>query len=126
MKSGVVFGLIGIGFLLLILSGFWTTFFPGTSTWTPEKAARWAEVKDRLHNLSFLVNNPKRVSMHSGPDLGKAKEEFEKLNAEGDKLKAEFNTAHDRPETMSKILKWAGIVLAAVGVCGWYAVNQSR
>lgn len=122
-----VFGLIGAGMLMLVLSGIWPTLFPGTSTWTPEKAARWGEVKDRLHNLGFTVNNSKApVSMHSGPELGTAKEEFVRLNAEGDQLKATFELAHDRPLKVSKFLKWAGISLAAIGIIGWYALNQSR
>jgi hypothetical protein len=122
-----VFVLIGVGMSMLVLSGIWPTLFPGTSTWTPEKAARWAEVKDRLHNLGFTVNNPQaRISMHGGPELGKAKEEFDQLNLEGDQLKATFQSAHDSPHTVARILKWTGISLAIVGIIGWYAVSQSR
>ena len=126
MKSAVVIGLIGVGFLFLVLSSVWPSLFPGTSTWTPAKAARWAEVKDRLHNLSFYVNNPKvRVSMHSGPDLGAAKEEFDRISKEGEQLKADFEAAANRPHTVAKYLKWTGISLAAIGIIGWYAVKQT-
>jgi hypothetical protein len=126
MKFLIVFGLIGIGFLLLILSGLWPMMFTGEQTWTPEKAARWAEIKDKLHNLSFYVNNPKtRTKMHSGPELGQAKAEFDRLTAEGEQLKVEFESAAQQPQTMSRIFKWTGIFFAAVGVIGWFAVNQS-
>jgi hypothetical protein len=128
MKFAVVFafGLIGVGLLLIVLSGLWPSLFPGTSIWTEDKAARWAEVKDRLHNLSFAVNNPqRRVSMHSGPELGTAMQEFEQLKAEGELLKADFERAADRPRIVSKILKWSGISLAVIGIIGWYAVKQS-
>ena len=125
MKSAVAFGVIGLGLLLLILSGLWTSLFPGTSNWTPEKAARWAVVKDRLHNLSFIVHAPAgRVSMHSGPDLGKAKVEYDSVKKEADQLRAEFDSAYDAPRTTSKILKWSGISLAVVGLIGWYAVKN--
>jgi len=126
MKSMVVFGVIGLGLLMLILSGIWPTLFPGTSIWTEEKAARWAVVKDKLHNLAFIVDDSKPVKMHGGPDIAKAKAEFEQLDAEGKQLKADFSRAHDRPQTVSKVLKWAGLSLAVVGVIGWYAVNQQR
>ena len=126
MKSLVVFGMIGVGLLMLVLSGLWPSLFPGTSIWTEEKAARWAVVKDKLHNLAFVVDNPKPVKMHGGTDPVKAKEEFEKLNQEGKQLKADFSRAHDRPQTVAKFLKWTGLSLAAIGIVGWYALNQSR
>ena len=58
MKSAIVFGLIGIGALLLVLSGVWTTIFNGKSTWTPEKSARNSEIKSKLYNLAFVLNAP--------------------------------------------------------------------
>jgi hypothetical protein len=126
MKVVIVFGSIGLGFLLLVLSGLWPMLFTGEQKWTPEKAARWGEVKDKLHNLSFYVNNPKnRTKMHGGPELGQAKAEFDRLTAEGEQLKADFESAAQQPQTMSKIFKWTGILLAAVGVVGWFSVNQS-
>ncbi|MEX2310021.1 MAG: hypothetical protein WD738_20790 [Pirellulales bacterium] len=126
MKLAVVFGLIGIGFLLLVLSGLWVSWFPGTSMWTPEKNDQWSDVKDRMHNLGFILNDPRnRASMHSGPERGTAKQEFDELKAKYDRLSAEFQTAHDRPHTVSKFLKWSGISLAAIGIIGWYAVKQT-
>jgi hypothetical protein len=126
MKTAIMFGVIGVGFLLLILSGFWTALFPGRSQWTDEKAARWAVVKDRLHNLSFVVNAPPgKVSMHSGPDLGKAKAEYDAIKQEATQLQADFEMAYDSPRTTATVLKWSGISLAVVGLMGWYAVKNS-
>jgi hypothetical protein len=126
MKSSIAFALIGLGILLLVLSSVWPRLFPGTSTWTPEKASRWAEIKDRLHNLSFLVNNPRaRVSMHSGPELGAAKAEYDRIKKEGEQLKAEFEAAAVRPSTVARVLKWTGISLAGLGIIGWYVVKES-
>jgi hypothetical protein len=126
MKGAIAFGLIGVGLLLLVLSGLWPTLFPGTSLWTEAKAARWAEIKDRLHNLSFLVNNPRaRVSMHSGPELGTAKAEYDRIKQEGEQLRLDFETAANRPQTVSAVLKWSGISLASLGVIGWYVVRNS-
>jgi len=126
MKLAVSFGLMGVGLLLLALSGVWPTLFPGTAIWTPEKAARWAEVKDRLHNLAFTVNRAEtRVSMHSGSDPAATKTEFEQLKAEGELLKADFELAANRPHAVSRILKWSGISLAVLGIVGWYAVKQT-
>jgi hypothetical protein len=125
MKLAAAFSLIGLGLLLLALSGLWPKLFPGTSMWTPEKAARWAEIKDRLHNLSFLVNSPRaRVSMHRGPELGQAKAEYDRIKQEGEQLRAEFEAAASRPQTVATILKWSGISLAGLGVVGWYVVKN--
>ncbi len=66
MKLAIVFGLIGVGALLLLLSGVWTTIFSGKSAWTPEKAARASDVKSRLYNLAFVVNAPGRPPCKKG------------------------------------------------------------
>jgi hypothetical protein len=127
MKSTIAIGITGLGLLLLILSFVWVSLFSGKSAFTDEKATRWGEVKERMHNLAFVVNAPPgTVKMHSGPDLGQAKAEYEKLKIENDQLAAEFSGVYDTPRTMSTVLKWAGLSLALVGVAGWYAVNQSR
>ena len=126
MKN-IAFGVLGLGLLLLILSGLWTTLFPGTSSWTPEKSAEWTKVKDRLHTLSFIVGSSAGTpSMHSGPETGQAKAEYDNSRRSTPQLTAEFYGIHDRPYTIAKILKWSGISLALVGVIGLYAANQSR
>jgi hypothetical protein len=123
MKAAM-FGAIGVGFLLLVASSVWTSLFPATSSWTPEKAERSAQVKDRLSNLGPIVNSP-RISMHSGADRGALQAEFEQLVKENEQLNADFQSAYDRPNTTSRILKWSGIGLAAIGIVGWFAVRES-
>lgn len=126
MKRVVFLGAVALGFLLLILSGLWPMLFPGTSTWTEEKAARWSEVKDRIHNLGSVVSDPRTAgSMHRGADPGPLMQEFEQLKKEGDLLKADFQSAYDTPRTASAILKWTGIGLACLGIVGWLAVRDS-
>jgi hypothetical protein len=101
--------------------------FPGTSSWTPERSAEWTKIKDRLHTLSFIVGttaaNP---SMHSGSDPAEAKKEYDELKVKHEALSAEFYSIHDRPIAIARILKWAGISLAILGIIGVYAVNQQR
>jgi hypothetical protein len=126
MKSAIVFGLIGLGALLLLLSGVWTTIFNGKSTWTPEKSARNSEVKSKLYNLAFVVNAPGAPSMQKGQDLGAMKAEYEKLKVESEQLTAEFKSATEGPKTTSSVLKWTGISICGLGLIGWYAANQSR
>ncbi|MCC7085373.1 MAG: hypothetical protein IT427_10235 [Pirellulales bacterium] len=125
MKSTVVLGVIGFGILLLILSALWNALFPATTKWTPEKAARAAEVKGKLHNLAFIVNSP-RPNLQAGQDLGQLKAEYDALRKENQQLDAEFSSAAETPHTVSKVLKWSGISLAAIGIIGWYAINQQR
>ena len=126
MKSAIVFGIIGLGALLLLLSGLWTTINTGASVWTPEKAARSSDIKSRLYNLAFVVNAPGAPSMTKGQDLGAMKAEYEKLRVENDQLNADFTSASEGPKTIAAILKWSGISVALVGIVGWYAVNQQR
>jgi hypothetical protein len=126
MKLAVVYGLVVLGLLLLVLSSAWVALFPGTSSWTPEKATRWSEVKDRLHNLSFVVNAPPgHVRLHGGRDYGEIKTEYDQTKAEAEILRAEFESAYKNPRTVSTILKWTGISLAGVGLVGWLAVRES-
>jgi hypothetical protein len=125
MKAKIVFGTIGVGIVMLLLSGIWTTLFPATSTWTDEKAQRQAEIHRRLHNLAFVVGSSQPPSMHSGKDTGQAKKEYDGLKKEADDLANEFSTAHDRPQTTAKVLKWTGISLTIIGIVAWYAASQS-
>jgi hypothetical protein len=127
MKSAVVLGMIGVGLLLLLVSGVWTSVFPGTSSWTQEKDDRLAAVGKRMHVLSFIVGNAEaNPSMHGGPDLPKAKAELAAVAEENKALMDEFKGVQARPQTMSKFMKWSGISLMLVGICGWYAISQSR
>jgi hypothetical protein len=123
MKSAVA-AVIGVGFVLFALSALWTTIFPPQARWTEEKAKRSADVKTRLHNLAFIVNAPK-PSLQKGQDLGELKAEFEQLKKENQQLNADFESAAETPQTISKVLRWSGIGLAAIGLIGYYAVNQS-
>ena len=125
MKN-IAFGILGLGLLLVLLSGLWITLFPGTAAWTPEKSAEWTKVKDRLHTLKFIVGAASaKPSMHTGEDTAQAKQEYEQVKAKHEELSKEFYGIHDRPYTIARILKWSGISLAAIGLIGWYAANQS-
>jgi hypothetical protein len=127
MKSAVVFSLIGIGVLLLIGSGVFSTLQPGTSAWTTEKDQRLSQASDKMHLLTAQVTSAEaRPKMHGGPDIAKAKVELEALRAETKTLMDEFKGIQARPNKMAKFMKWAGISLTLVGIVGWYAVNQSR
>jgi hypothetical protein len=124
MKSAVVFGMILVGFLLLVASSLWPSLFPGTSIWTDEKAQRSTQVKARLSELGPIVNST-RINMHSGSDRGALKAEFEQLIKEDEQLNAEFQSAYDRPDTAARVLRWSGISLAVIGIVGWFAVKNS-
>jgi hypothetical protein len=125
MKPGFIYSAIVLGFACLALSSAWSTLFPATSSWTAEKEERWTQVKQRMHTLSFVVSGSQPVSMHRGPELGQAKQEYDTLKKEDEQLAAEFQSAADRPSTIAKVLKWFGISLAVVGIIGWYAVKDS-
>jgi hypothetical protein len=124
MKLAVLMTIL-LGLLLFAASALWTTLFPPTNAWTPEKAARLSEIKGRLNELSFTLQRA-NGRMHSGPDIGPLKAEYAALNKEFDELKTDFETVTERLQTVSTVLKWTGISLAIVGIIGWYAVKQTE
>src|SRR4051794_10338734 len=127
MKSALAFGMIGVGMLLLLLSGVWSSLQVGTSAWTNEKDRRLTEVSDKMHLLTAKIAAAEsRPSMHGGPDLPKAKAELAGIVEENTTLVNEFKGIQSKPHTISKLMKWTGISLTLVGLAGWYALNQSR
>jgi hypothetical protein len=124
MKTGIIFGALGLGFFLLLLSTLWSSLFPATSTWTNEKATRSADVKARMAYLGGIVNSPNGKG-RSAAEVEKAKTEFEALKAENEQLNSEFTSAAETPQTLARVMKWSGISLAAIGIIGWYAASKT-
>jgi hypothetical protein len=124
MKAGVVSAIIGGGVVLFLMGALWTTIFPPTLSWTDEKAKRALEVKNKIHNLAFAVHNPK-PNLQKGQDAGQVKAEYDALIKENDELNAAFSSATETPQTVGSVIKWSGAALAAIGIIGWYAVNNS-
>ncbi|TWT72699.1 hypothetical protein Pla123a_39980 [Posidoniimonas polymericola] len=114
MKSAIVGILVGIGVVLFVLSLVWTQIFTGESRWTPEKADQWAEVKDRLHNLSFIVNSPEPPRRHASREEAQA--EYDKVKAMANQLRSEFENAYDGPRTTATVLKWSGVGVLVLGI----------
>jgi hypothetical protein len=137
MKDSLAFGAMVVGFVLLALSGVWSTLFPATSAWTDTMAERRAEVQDRIHNLRFQVlaqTNQRSFHSHAPVEEQSARTrrdpvalqaELAELMKESEQLNADFQSAYDRPNTISSILKWTGISLAAIGIVGWYAARNT-
>ena len=125
MKSAIVLGMTGLGLLMLVLSGVWVSMFSGTGGWTNEKAKHWSDVKDRMNNLSPIVNAPSGKQPPRGVDPAKAKAEFDELKKENEQLAAEFTGNYNSPRTTATVLKWGGISLVAVGLIGWYVVKNA-
>jgi hypothetical protein len=124
MKIAIFIGAVILGIVLLGLSTIWTSLVRAESTWTEEKSQRSVEVKARLAYLGDQINPPK-ASKHRGSELATLKAEFDALKKENEQLNADFLSVSDRPNAISKYLKWAGVALTVVGLIGWYAVKQS-
>jgi hypothetical protein len=125
MKSNVMLGAIGLGVVLLMLSGLWGTLFPATSNWTPEKERRWQTVKARIHTLSFHVGATSPANLPRGMTPTTIKNEFEALQKENAQLQEDYTSAADGPKVVAGILRWTGIGIAAVGIVGWMGVRGS-
>lgn len=126
MKLAIAYGVLAVGLTLFILSQFWVQMFPGTSTWTPERAEEWAQVKDRLHNLSFVVHDTSGEPPRRHPNKEAAKAEYDKVKARANELRTMFETAYDAPRTTATVLKWTGISLFALGLVGWFAFKEQQ
>jgi hypothetical protein len=124
MKSTIAVGALGMGFLLVALSLLWTTLFPATASWTPDKASRMSEISGALNDLSAKLYAAQKRTL-GGPDPGALKAEYDRLLAEHQQLKVDFETISERPNTIAQVFKWVGLSLAVVGVIGWYAAKQS-
>jgi hypothetical protein len=120
-------GLIGLGIVLFLLSGLWTTIFNGRSTWTDEKARRLGEIRNRMSTLGFLIDQPVIPgNEQSAQNKAAVMKEVEELRTERTALALDYSSAHDTPILVAQILKWSGISVALVGIVGWYAVAQKR
>ena len=124
MKLVIVLAAIVLGFALLVVSSLWVRIFPPTRSWTPEKAARMSEVKAAINNAGAKLYMASQRT-YGGPDPGTLKAEYDGLKKEFEQLKTDFESATENPQTVSTILKWSGISLAAFGIIGWYAVKQT-
>jgi len=124
MKSAMAWAVIGLGFALLIGSSLWTRLFPPTMSWTEEKARRMSEVKEQLNNLSFLLYNATQRT-YGKHDPAELKEKYDSLLKEHEQLKVDFESATEAPRTVASYLKSTGILLAVLGIIGWYLVRQS-
>lgn len=126
MKGIVTASLISLGVLLVVVSSVWASMFPGTSSWTPEKAERLTELRRTLHNLAIAAGSQaNEVNPRVAKNPATAKAEYDRLKPECDRLLEEVKTASTRPNRTASMLRWTGISLAGVGLVGWYAVRQS-
>ncbi len=126
MKPAIVLSLVGLGVLLVALSGVWATLFPGTSSWTPDKAERLTELRRLLHNLAIAAaSSPGDVSPRVATSPAAAQADYERLKPECDRLLAEVNAASSRPDAVASLLRWIGCSLAGIGLVVWYAGRQA-
>src|SRR5215470_3007116 len=108
MKAATA-SLIGLGIVLFLLSGLWTTIFNGRSTWTDEKAKRMGEIRNRMSTLGFLVEQTVAPGDAQGAQAkAAAVKEAEELRNERAALAQDYSSAHDTPLFVARILKWSG------------------
>jgi hypothetical protein len=119
MKAGIAMAVLGLGVLLLILGGFWTSLFSGSSSWTTEKVERNSQVKARMNEVAHLL-------LRQPANKATLQAEMDALTKENEELNAQFKSASESPQSTSKYMKWSGISLAVLGIIGWYAASQSR
>jgi hypothetical protein len=116
MKSTLSTLAVVLGAALLAVSFLWGVFFPAKAGWTEEKGERMAALTQQAHTMMFEVKAAdEKPSMHSGKNPAEVKAEYEKVKAELDTLRAEFEGKRDSPKTAATFLRWSGIAFVVAG-----------
>ena len=107
--------LLAAGILLLLISFFW----PGQSTsraaWSPEQAKAYQKASVKLHNLS------QETVATAGSNNDKAlREKLDKAEAEYKAIRAQLDSAIDRPKHITLALRIVGTLLAIAGLTAIY------
>lgn len=122
----IPYGLMGLGFVLLIASIFWSSFFPATNYWSEADEQQLEELQSKVHNLSYLVaeaeNEPDpRKNRMSGEKMM----EYRELKVQAEELLAQRDNASARPAFQSTLLRYGGIGSLLLGVGIYYVVRES-
>jgi hypothetical protein len=125
MKAVLPVIAVVLGVLLLAFGLVWGNLFPPAAAWSPEQNDRLSALGLELKGIGFkLAEAQANPQMHRGENPGELKMKHDEIKKEYDALYAEFETARDSPAATGNALKWAGIVIAAVGGLFVFASRQ--
>ena len=99
----------GLG--LIALSMVWPSVSSGSVGWTDDKALAYQAASGEVHSLSMqaAATEPEKQTREFHEKLADAQSKYVEL-------RAELDAARGRPARIATILRYAGIVLLAVGV----------
>ena len=104
-------GILVVGLVSVVLSLCWGTLFPPTNSWTEEKSQRLSDLGGETNLLQFqIVAAQQQPTGDPRQDPEYLQAQYEKKLAEYDELKAEFDSARDSPQTITKVLLWTGLI----------------
>jgi hypothetical protein len=116
MKSTLPAVAVVLGIVLLAASVLWAIVLPASRGWTEEKSARMTELGNRASDIKLqLTRAQAKPSMHSGLNPAELQAEYDKISAEYKTLYDEFSGATQTPKTASSILRWSGIAFVVAG-----------
>ena len=103
------------GILLILLSLFWPSGATSRANWSAEQAKQYQAASIKLHSLSH-------ASVHPGTDVDPQAQRKELQQAEADykAIRAELDSAIDRPKHLILAFRVAGVTLVAAGGLGMY------
>ncbi|HMP05567.1 MAG TPA: hypothetical protein PJ982_04385 [Lacipirellulaceae bacterium] len=126
MKSALPAAAVIVGLLLLLVSFSWALLFPPQRSWTEEKSVRMAELGSQGNLLKFELieaqNNPR---MHGGKNAAELQAQYDAVNEEYMKLRAEFDNAAQSPKTAATYLRWSGIAFVVAGAIVVFANREA-
>ncbi|BBO32779.1 hypothetical protein PLANPX_2391 [Lacipirellula parvula] len=99
----------------------WGTIFPAERSWTEEKSQRMTELGTQAHQLGGARDSARRRPNMHGRSVSEIDSEYQKVTAELEQLRVEFEEQRDAPKRVSGVLRWLGIAIIVIGVVGNYA-----
>ena len=119
MVEKLCIGAASLGGSLLALSLLWGYLFPPQNTWTVEKASRMSELSNQAHTLHIQVNQAKRNPSAGGDqEPGDVHQRYREVTVELAALKSELEAAKQAPQTISKLLRWSGMIVLICALVG--------
>ena len=111
MRHLAAIAMVAVGVALVALSVLWPRVSKPEAAWSAEQARQYQSTASRLHSLSHQ-------SANQPPDASdpKLRAELDATRAEYERLRADLDTARERPGNFARWLRYAGLGLLAAGV----------
>ena len=125
---------LGAGVGLLVLSWFWPSFVGGRRNWSDEQANAFDQAVADVHRLGHEMGDAQeaarlRASQGStqaaDAQVDRAVAEYNAAKKRYDEARSALDEARGRGQGAAIIMRWSGIALVAIAICGLAAQARS-